>query len=111
MGPAIRHATAKLVRQAVRTKLLIVVSDGYPQDQDYGPSGRDKDYGLQDTARALQEAERLGLSTFCITIDPAGHDYLRRMCAENRYLVIDEIGALPNELVKVYRSLTTFSRA
>ena len=61
---------------------------------------------MQDTARALQEAERAGITTFCITIDPAGNDYLRRMCAENRYLVIDDVMALPGELTKVYRALT-----
>ena len=106
MGPAIRHAAAKLTRQPMRRKVLIIVSDGYPEDRDYGPDRRDREYGIQDTARALREAERAGISTFCITIDPAGHDYLRRMCAEKRYLVIDEVSALPAELTKVYRALT-----
>ena len=106
MGPAIRHATAKLARQPERLKVLIVVSDGYPEDRDYGPDRRDREYGILDTARALQEAERAGIATFCITIDPAGHDYLRRMCAEHRYLVIADVTALPAELTKVYRTLT-----
>lgn len=106
MGPAIRHATAKLARQPERMKVLIVVSDGYPEDRDYGPDRRDREYGILDTARALQEAERAGIATFCITIDPAGHDYLRRMCAEHRYLVIADVTALPAELTKVYRTLT-----
>ena len=67
--------------------------------------------GLQDTARALQEAEQAGISTFCITIDPAGHDYLRRMCPEQHYLVIDDVTALPAELAKVYRAMSASSRA
>ncbi len=106
MGPAIRHAAAKLKRQPMRRKVLIIVSDGYPEDRDYGPDRRDREYGIQDTARALLEAERAGITSFCITIDPAGHDYLRRMCAEKRYLVIDDVTALPAELTKVYRALT-----
>ena len=106
MGPAIRHAAAKLKRQPMRRKVLIIVSDGYPEDRDYGPDRRDREYGIQDTAQALAEAERAGIVSFCITIDPAGHDYLRRMCAENRYLVIDDVTALPAELTKVYRALT-----
>ncbi len=106
MGPAIRHAAVKLARQPMRLKVLIIISDGYPQDSDYGPNRSDDEYGIQDTARALQEAERSGISTFCITIDPAGHDYLRRMCSENRYLVIDDVRSLPDELTKVYRALT-----
>ena len=106
MGPAIRHAASKLAAQPARTKVLIVVSDGYPQDKDYGPIAGDSEFGLHDTARALQEAERAHISTFCVTVDPAGHDYLRRMCAEDRYLVIDDVTALPEELSKIYRALT-----
>lgn len=109
MGPAIRHAASKLARQPMRRKVMIVVSDGYPEDRDYGPDRRDREYGIQDTARALQEARRAGISTFCITIDPAGHDYLRRMCAAQRYMVIADVNALPAELSKVYRSLTGHS--
>ena len=105
MGTAIRHAASKLQRQEARTKLLIVVSDGYPEDHDYGPDRSDHEYGIQDTARALQEAERAGVQTFCVTIDRAGRDYLRRMCPEDRYMVIDEVEHLPHALAKVYRAL------
>ena len=106
MGPAIRHAVAKLMREPARMKILIIVSDGYPQDHDYGPDRRDDNYGIEDTACALREAERAGVTAFCVTIDPAGHDYLRRMCAESRYMVIDDVMALPRELTKIYRTLT-----
>ena len=95
MGPAIRHATARLDAVAARTRFLVVVSDGYPQDRDYGPSRGDATYGVADTAKALEEAERLGIVTFCITVDPAGHDYLRVMCPGERYAVIDDVTALP----------------
>lgn len=105
-GTAIRHAAARLARQPERMKVLIVVSDGYPQDRDYGPDPDDNEYGIQDTARALQEARRRGIRDFCITIDPAGQDYLRRMCDESSYLVIDDVTALPDQLSKVYRTLT-----
>ena len=87
----------------------MVVSDGYPQDQDYGPDWRDHDYGLHDTSKALEEAARAGVATFCITVDPAGHDYLRRMCAPDRYLVIDDVAALPRELARVYRTLSSLA--
>jgi nitric oxide reductase NorD protein len=95
MGAAVRHAASKLARQPAARRLLVVVSDGYPQDSDYGPDRNDEEYGVQDTARALQDAERAGLSTLCVTIDPAGHDYLRRMCPPESYLVIDDVPALP----------------
>jgi nitric oxide reductase NorD protein len=106
MGAAIRHALSKLARETAGIKVLIIVSDGYPEDHDYGTDRTDREYGIQDTARALWEVERAGVTDFCVTIDPAGHDYLRRMCKETRYLVIDDVTALPHELTKIYRTLT-----
>jgi nitric oxide reductase NorD protein len=106
MGTAIRHALVKLLREPARMKVLIIVSDGYPQDHDYGPDRTDDSYGIEDTACALREAERAGVIAFCVTIDRAGHDYLRRMCADSRYMVIDDVMALPRELTKIYRTLT-----
>jgi nitric oxide reductase NorD protein len=102
MGPAVRHAAAKLGGVAAQTKLLIVVSDGYPQDTDYGRDRSDRNYGMHDTARALLDATNAGIETFCVTIDPAGHDYLRDMCPDGRYLVIDDVESLPAELAKLY---------
>lgn len=110
MGPAIRHATTKLRGHGARTRFLVVVSDGYPQDRDYGPDRADRSYGIADTAKAIEEAERAGIVTFCITVDPAGHDYLREMCAEDRYLVIDDVNELAGELTKLYRSLVLAHR-
>ncbi len=107
MGPAIRHAAAKLARQPSPLRLLILVSDGYPQDTDYGPDRNSEEYGIQDTAQALREAERAGIATFCVTIDPGGHDYLRRMCAPERYRVIDDVAALPAALGEIYAGLTS----
>ena len=91
-------------------KILIIITDGYPQDIDYGPDRRSDEYGIQDTAHAIQELSQAGVQVFCLSVDPAGNDYLRRVCAPNRYLVIDEVNALPVELVKVYQGLTASSR-
>ena len=107
MGPAIRHAAMKLGADSARTRLLIVISDGYPQDVDYGDDVRDREYGMHDTARALADAQADGIDTFCLTIDPAGHDYLRDMAPERRYLVIDDVEALPEELLKVWLALSS----
>ncbi len=105
MGAAIRHAVAKLRREPASRRLLVVVSDGYPQDSDYGPDRLDVEYGIRDTARALADAEREGVATCCVTVDPAGHDYLRRMCPPHRYRVIDDLPQLPAVLAEVYTSL------
>ncbi len=106
MGPAIRHASAKLAAAGAALKVLMIVSDGFPQDCDYGPERGNHEYGVRDTAKALEEAERAGVHTFCVTVDRSGHDYLRRMCPETHYLVIEETEGLPAALQKAYRQLT-----
>ncbi|MFV2090691.1 MAG: nitric oxide reductase activation protein NorD, partial [Pseudomonadales bacterium] len=106
MGPAIRHGTVKLLASGNALKLLIILSDGFPQDSDYGPERGDHEYGLQDTAKALQEAQAKGVEVFCVTVDKSGNDYLKRMCPPTRYLVIEEIEDLPEKLSKVYQVLT-----
>ena len=87
-------------------KVLIIISDGFPQDSDYGPERGNHDYGVEDTARALIEAHQKGVETFCVTVDRSGQDYLKRMCPDERYLVIEEMADLPDQLSKVYATLT-----
>ena len=106
MGPAIRHALRKLDGAGTASKVLMIVSDGFPQDCDYGPERGNHEYGLQDTAQALREAAKAGVETFCVTVDRSGNDYLKRMCPENRYMVIEETTELPEALQKAYRQLT-----
>ena len=104
MGPAIRHSSQKLVASGHAMKVLIVIGDGFPQDSDYGPERGNHDYGVEDTARALVEAQQK-IETFCITVDKSGHDYLKKMCPDARYLVLDEIEDLPEQLNQsVYRA-------
>jgi hypothetical protein len=103
MGAALRHATRKLAAVGARAKHLMLLSDGFPQDDDYGEDRRSHLYGIRDTAAALREADAAGITPFCVTVDRAGHDYLREMCDASRYLVIEDIGALPRELPKIYR--------
>ena len=55
----------------------------------------------------LREAKRAGVAPFCISIDHAANDYLRRMCLPQQYLVLPDVHELPEQLVKVYRALTS----
>jgi hypothetical protein len=107
MGPPIRHAIHKLRRQPARLKTLILLSDGYPQDFDYGKDRRGKEYGIQDTKVALQEARRKGIHTFCLTVDREGKSYLPEMCGAGKFIVIENVAQLPRLLPKIYRGLTT----
>lgn len=105
MGAAIRHVREKFKDVASRSKHMILLSDGFPQDFDYGHDRRSNAYGIQDTMVALKELEMAGVLPFCITVDKTGHDYLRQMCQSSRYLVIEDIASLPLQLPKVYEQV------
>ena len=106
MGPAIRHTTSKLEMADARTKILFLVSDGRPQDRGYSREGVEKEYAVHDTRMALEEARRKDINAFCLTVDKNGHDYLKTMCADMGYEVLDNIYDLPERLLYLYRSLT-----
>ena len=106
MGPAIRHTTAKLEKADARTKILFLVSDGRPQDRGYSREGVEKEYAVHDTRMALEEARRKDINAFCLTVDKNGHDYLKTMCADMGYEVLDNIYDLPERLLFLYRRLT-----
>ena len=103
MGFAIRHLTRKLNNIEARTRLLITISDGKPDDYD---SYRG-DYGIEDTRRALLEARRAGIHPYCITIDKEARDYLPHMYGPAAYTLIDEVSKLPLKVSDIYRRITT----
>jgi nitric oxide reductase NorD protein len=103
LGPPIRHLTNLLFSIEARTKLLITLSDGKPDDYD----GYGGDYGIEDTRQALSEAKRRGIHPFCITIDKAEHSYLSRMYGAVNYVFIDDLSKLPFKIPEIYRKLTT----
>ncbi len=106
MGPAIRHATRKLELTDAKTKVLLLLSDGRPQDRGYSREGVEKEYAVHDTKRALTEARSKSITPFCLTVDKAGHDYLKTMCQDMGYEVLADIWTLPERLPYLYRRLT-----
>jgi len=105
MGPAIRHAVSKLNDHDAKVKILILVSDGRPQDDDYGRPRREKEYAIHDTKQALLEAKQQRITPFLITVDSAGRDYLRHICDDMGYEVVADIESLPRRLPKLYAHL------
>ena len=105
MGPAIRHATHKLALHEAKVRILVLVSDGRPQDHGYGRDRTEKDYAVHDTKQALIEARRAGITPFLITVDKDGHDYLKQMCDDIGYEVVADIEQLPRRLTTLYRAL------
>ncbi|MEN8107025.1 MAG: VWA domain-containing protein [Pseudomonadota bacterium] len=103
MGVTIRHLSHLLNEVEARTKLLITLSDGKPDDYDAYRGA----YGIEDTRQALIEAKRDGIHSFCITIDSEAKDYLPHMYGAVNYAVIDEVRKLPLKVSDIYRRLTT----
>ncbi len=104
MGAAIRHLSQILNQADARTRLLITLSDGKPDDfQDHYRS----EYGIEDTRMALLEAKRSGIHPFCITIDSEGPQYLPHMYGAVNYAVIDDVKRLPLKIADIYRKLTS----
>ena len=102
VAPAIRHTTTKLRRREEKTKMLILLSDGKPLDRDYHGN-----YAIEDTRMALREAQRYGVKSFCITVDREAAEYLPRMYADSRWVVIDDVLKLPDKIMRIYKRFTT----
>lgn len=102
MGAAIRHATRLLAKQKNRQRLLLLLTDGKPNDMDHY-EGR---YGIEDTRMALHEARQAGLRPFCVTIDSEASDYLPHLFGAGGYVVIRKPEELPKELPLLYAQMT-----
>ncbi len=103
LGAAIRHLGVKLSQVEARTRLLITLSDGRPDDVD----GYRGPYGIEDTRKALMEVRHLGIHPYCITIDTDAREYLPHMFGKNGFTIIDQVDKLPQRMADIYRRLTT----
>jgi nitric oxide reductase NorD protein len=106
MGAAIRHATDCLAVRPERQRLLLLLTDGKPNDLDIY-EGR---YGLEDTRHAVQEARARGLTPFAVTIDDKGHDYLPYLFGQQGYALVRRPRDLAQRLAAVYSQLTSSQR-
>ncbi|MFT5719755.1 MAG: nitric oxide reductase NorD protein [Motiliproteus sp.] len=102
MGAAIRQSTLILQQQKAQQRLLLILSDGKPNDIDRY-EGR---YGIEDTRRAVIEAKQAGLQPFCVTIDDQGNDYLPYLFGDQGFAVISDLARLPVLLPRLYLNLT-----
>ena len=102
MGAAIRHATKCFDRVESRRRLLLLLSDGRPEDYD---DGGDRRYLQEDTRMAVKEAVAKGVHPFCITVDTMANQYLPQIFGAGHYLVLDQINSLPNKLPEIYLRL------
>ncbi len=102
MGAVIRHLSGKLLAVDARTRVLITLSDGRPDDED----GYRGDYGIEDTRQAVLEARSRGIQPFCITIDDQAQDYLPHLFGRANYTLVEDVAKLPYKVSDIYRRIT-----
>ncbi|MFN2338522.1 MAG: nitric oxide reductase activation protein NorD [Gammaproteobacteria bacterium] len=101
MGPAIRHVTAELARRPNRYRLLLVLTDGKPNDTDYY-EGR---YGIEDTRKAVIEARRQEVRVFGVTIDREARQYIPHLFGRGSYAIVNRPEHLAMALPGIYRQI------
>lgn len=101
LGAGIRHTSEGLFRQARKRRLLLILTDGKPNDLDHY-EGR---HGIEDSARAVREARMAGHAVFGITIDRDGKSWFSRIFGQGGYAVIHHPDKLTEALPEIYRQL------
>ena len=101
MGAALRHAAHYLEARRAEKKLMLILTDGQPHDIDV----TDERLLIEDTHKAVQELDRLGIYTYCINLDSHADEYVRD-CFGNRFTVIDRVERLPEQLPRLFMALT-----
>ena len=101
IGAAIRHAACQLEAVPSKVRLLILLSDGFPNDVDYKHQ-----YAIEDTRKSIQEARSKDIFTHAITVNFAGDPNLDDLYGNVHYNVISDVRELPDKLLRIYGSLT-----
>ena len=102
IGAAIRQASRILASQQAAQKILLILTDGKPNDLDKY-EGR---YGIEDTRMAILEAKQMGLQPFCVTIDTEARDYLPYLFGSRSWVLVRDAAELPRKLPMLYARLT-----
>ncbi len=101
MGPAIRHLTREMEDLPNRNRLLLVLTDGKPNDTDYY-EGR---YGIEDTRKAILEARRKELSVFGVTVDSQAQQYFPYLFGRGHHAIVNHPSHLSSALPAIYRQI------
>lgn len=100
-GAALRHATSLLMGAPAAQRLLLILSDGKPNDVDE----YDGRYGVEDMRQAIVEARLQGIFSFCLTIDRHAANYLPAVFGEHQYALLHRAERLPSALLGWLRRL------
>jgi nitric oxide reductase NorD protein len=101
LGAAVRYATRQLARQTAGHRLLILLSDGRPNDVDRYQG----QYGVEDSRQAIFEARASGIYPFCLTVDRDASEYLPRIFGQSGHTIVQRPEQLPAALLGAVRAL------
>ena len=102
MGAAVRHVAKRLADRPHSHRLLLLLTDGKPNDADHY-EGR---YAVEDTRMAIREARRAGMRVFGITVDREARDYFPYLFGPGAYAIFPHVGRFPAALPAIYRQVT-----
>ncbi|MCQ0091884.1 VWA domain-containing protein [Roseovarius sp. M141] len=102
LGAAIRHVSAQLAEETAARKLLIVLTDGKPNDLDH----YEGTHGIEDSHMAVAEARRAGHAVHGIVIDADGQDWFARIFGRGGFHLLPRPERLTRVLPDIYRTLT-----
>ena len=66
----------------------------------------DAQYLVFDAKKAVEENNRHGVFTYCMSLDPKADRYVSRIFGMRNYMVLDRISRLPEKLPMLYMRVT-----
>jgi len=103
LGAAIRHVGKLLGDRPHQHRLMLVITDGKPNDIDHY-EGR---YGIEDSRRAVRECRKAGLGLFGVTVDQRAQDYFPYIFGAGGHAIVSKLENLPAALPRIYRQLVS----
>ena len=101
IGPALRHAGARLDQTEAKNKWIILLSDGKPNDYDR----YEGQHGIQDIKQALRELNQRKINSYALAIEAQAKYYLPQMFGQNHYQILTSPEELVQSLVKLYKRI------
>ncbi len=101
IGPALRHAGARLDKTDASNKWIILISDGKPNDYDK----YEGQHGIHDIKQALRELNERNINSYALAIEAEAKYYLPQMFGQNHYQVLPSPETLLQSLAKLYEKI------
>ena len=93
--------SAALASRARQRRVLLVITDGKPNDLDH----YEGQHGIEDSRMAIREARRAGQAVYGIAIEAGSKSWFPRLFGRGGFTVISHPDRLTEALPGIYRQL------